>query len=292
MGVKGGGKLTDKHLPDATAQREPQHIPPHSGMPRQEAQRGLELPAATPRHIHAEPLAQPRMHQPRAQQQVPARDHRPQQVVGRHHLRPRVRLEVAKDVVLRRVGQAVKEQVDAEQQHAPGGLARVAGGLVLAAARVQREDGDAAGHGGDDQVLVERVALAEHGDVQEHDGEQLAALGEDVSDVVDVGEGGVAEGGGEGVGEGDEEERAQDLAVGDQGRGGLAARGGEDGEELAAEEGEEGLDGEEEDGELEALRGGGGAVGGGGELFLEVGPCQAGEEGGIVRGLGRQFARV
>jgi hypothetical protein len=33
------------------------------------------------------------------------------------------------------------------------------------------------------------------------------------------------------------------------------------------------LDGEEEDGELEALWGGGGAVGGGGELFLEVGPC-------------------
>lgn len=56
----------------------------------------------------------------------------------------------------------------------------------------------------------------------------------------------------------------------------MAARSGEDGEELAAEGGEEGLDGEEEDGEFEAFWGGVGAVGGGGEFFLEVGPCEAG----------------
>jgi hypothetical protein len=51
----------------------------------------------------------------------------------------------------------------------------------------------------------------------------------------------------------------------------LAARGAEDGEELAADEGEEGLDCQEEDGKFEALAFK--AVGGGCELFLEVGPC-------------------
>ena len=162
----------------------------------------------------------------------------------------------------------------------------MAAGLVFLAPRVEGEDGHAAGDGRDYEVLVQRVALAEDGDVEEHHRQELARLGEDVGDVVDVGEGGVAERGGEGVGEGDEEERGEDLFVGDERGHGLAPWRGEDGEELAAEEGEEGLDCEEEDGELEALRGGGGAVGGGRELFLEVGPCEAGgREGELVVGV-------
>ena len=276
-GIGGNGKrrkckLTNKHLPDAPAQCKTQHIPPHRGMPPQKRQRRRQLPRAA-RNIHPEPLTQRRVHEPRAQEQITPGNHRRQQIIRRHHLRPGIRLERLEDVVLRAVGQAVKQQIDAEQQHAPRRLPRVRRRCVLLvlAAGVQREDGHAARHGRDDQVLVQRVALAEDGDVQEHDGQQLAALCEDEGDVVDVRERGVAEGRGERVGEGDEEERGQDGARGDQGGSGLPAGRTEDAEELAAGRGEERLDGEEEDGELEALAFR--AVGGGRELLLEVGPC-------------------
>lgn len=82
---------------------------------------------------------------------------------------------------------------------------------------VQGEEGDAGGDEEDDEVFVEGVALAEDGEVQEHDGEQLAAFGEDEGDVVDVGEGGVAEGGGEAGGDGDEEEGGDDGPRGEDG---------------------------------------------------------------------------
>lgn len=55
------------------------------------------------------------------------------------------------------------------------------------------EDGDAGGNERNDEVLVERVAFAEDRQMQEHDGEELAGLGEDEGDVVDVSEGGIAE---------------------------------------------------------------------------------------------------
>ena len=258
LGRRGwGGQLTNKHLPDTPTRRETQHIPPDSRVPGQKVQRGRELAGLPRGGLHAEPLADGRVDEPGAQDEVAARDGGREQVVGRHHLGARVGLEGLEDVVLGAVGQAVEQQVDGQEQHAPGGLARVGGrrgGLVLLlAARVEGEDGDAAGDGGDDEVLVQGVALAEEGDVQEHDGQQLAALGEDVGDVVDVVEGGVAEGGGQGVCEGDEEQRGQDAAVGDHGRHGLALGRHGDAEELAAGRGEEGLDGQQEDGELEPL---------------------------------------
>ena len=55
------------------------------------------------------------------------------------------------------------------------------------------EDGDAGGNERNDEVLVERVAFAEDRQMQEHDGEKLAGLGEDEGDIVDVSEGGIAE---------------------------------------------------------------------------------------------------
>lgn len=248
-------------------------------MPLHKRQRARQLPRA-PRHVHPKPQPKRRAHQPRAQQQVPARERRRQQVIRRHHLRARVRLKRLKDVILRAIRQAIKQQVHRQQQHAPRRLPAVARRLLPPGARVQRKHRHPRRDRRDDAVLVQRVALAEHGDVQQHDGEELAALGEDVGDVVDVGEGGVAEGGGEGVGKGDEEERGEDAAVGDHARDGAAARRAEVGEEQAADAGEEGLDRQEEDGELEALAGG--AVFGRCELLLEVGPCEAAERGGGV----------
>lgn len=63
---------------------------------------------------------------------------------------------------------------------------------------MQSEDGHAGGDEGHDGVFVPGVAAAEEGDVEGHDREQLAGFGEDEGDVVHVGEGGVAEGAGEG----------------------------------------------------------------------------------------------
>ncbi|KAK5631994.1 hypothetical protein RRF57_007708 [Xylaria bambusicola] len=74
---------------------------------------------------------------------------------------------------------------------------------------MQREDGDAGRHGRHDHVLVQRIPLAEDGDVQKHDGEQFAALGEQEGDVVDVRERGVTEGGRERARQRHEEQRHQ-----------------------------------------------------------------------------------
>lgn len=99
---------------------------------------------------------------------------------------------------------------------------------MLLLARVQREDGDAGGDGRDDEILVQGVALAEDGDVEEHDGEELAALGEQEGDVVDVGETGVAKGAGETARDGHEGQGTENAARGDDGRHGRALGGREE----------------------------------------------------------------
>lgn len=111
------------------------------------------------------------MYEPGAEHEVAQRDGRAHEVVGAHHLRTSVPLEGAEDVVLGAVGEAVKEQVNAEEEHAPGHIGvRVDDGLLLLAARVQRKDGDAGRDARDDEVLVQRVALAKERRVEEHDG--------------------------------------------------------------------------------------------------------------------------
>lgn len=141
---------------------------------------------------------------------------------------------------------------------------------------VESEDGDAGGDEENDKVFVERVAFAENGQMEEHDGEELAGFGEDVGDVVDMGEGGVAEGRGKGGGDGDEKEGEDDAGGGEDG--GCAGRGavGNKQVEVAGEGGEARLDGVEEDGVLEFGRGGSGSVGGGEYTFLKDGPRKAG----------------
>lgn len=180
-------------------------------------------------------------------------------------------------MVLRAVGQAVEEQVDAEQQQAPGraGALGPGGRRLVLLARVQREDGDARRDGRDDQVLVQRVALAEERDVEEHDGEQLAALGEEEGDVVDVRQARVAERAGEAARDGDEGQRREDRPGGDDGRDGLAL--GRRGEEVHGADGggEEGLDGVEEHGELPLLGGVDVSMRCCRELFLKIRPRQA-----------------
>ncbi len=69
---------------------------------------------------------------------------------------------------------------------------------------IERKHCHAGSHERDDEIFVKRVRLSEDGEVQEHDREEFAGFGEYESYIVDVGEGGVAEGGGEGRGYGDE----------------------------------------------------------------------------------------
>lgn len=267
-------KLTDKDLADGPARGEPQHVGPDAGVPGHEAERGLEL-ARGPGDVHAEVLADARVDEPGAEDEVGGRDGGAHEVVGAHHLRARVGLEGAEDVVLGAVGEAVEQEVDAEEQQAPAAISAATRTALPGFTRVQREDGDAGRDGGHDQVLVQGVALAEDGDVQEHDGQQLARLGQQEGDVVDVGEAGVAEGAGERAGDGDEQQRRQDAARGDHGRDGLAAR--RAGVEVQGARGgrEQRLDRVQEDGVLEDLGVARRAVGGCRELLLQVGPREA-----------------
>lgn len=251
-----GEILTDKDLPDGAAEAEAQDVPPGARVARQEAQGGVQLAAAAGDVCHAEPLAQGGADEVGAEQQVGAGQGGAHHVVGAHHLRAAVGPELGDDVVLGAVGEPVEEQVDAEQQHAPGRLPAVRRGLaalVLLAPRVQREDGHARRHGRDDEVLLQGVPAPEERDVEKHDGQQLARLGEREGDVVDVRERGHAEGRGQRLREGDQEQRREHAVRGDDGRDGLAAGRGPPEIQGAGDGGEDRLDGEEEDGELPHL---------------------------------------
>ena len=58
---------------------------------------------------------------------------------------------------------------------------------------MQRKDRHAGRDERDDGVFVQRIPLAEDGDVEGHHGQELAGLGEDEGDVIDMFEGGVSE---------------------------------------------------------------------------------------------------
>ena len=61
---------------------------------------------------------------------------------------------------------------------------------------VQGEYRDAGGNKEDNEVFVEGVAFAEDGQVEKHNGEELAGFGENEGDIVNMRKAGVAEGGG------------------------------------------------------------------------------------------------
>lgn len=224
-------------------------------MPRHEPERLAQL-ARVARDVHAQPFADAGVHQVGAQHQVGGGDGGAHDVVRAHHLGSAVRPEGGEDVVLDTVCQAVEEQVDAEEQHPPGHVALVLGRGVLLAllARVQREDGHAGGHGCHHEVLVQRIALAEERDVEEHDGQELARLGEQERDVVNVRQAGVAKGRGERLGEGNEDERREDLLRGEDRRDRGVSRCAEVEVDGTRQRGKERLDRIQEDWVFENLR--------------------------------------
>jgi hypothetical protein len=113
--------------------------------------------------------------------------------------------------------------------------------------------------------------------VQEHDGQEFAALGEDKGDIVDVLETCVAKGRSQGRSDCNQEQGEEDLFRGKDWRDlaraslGIARRRGDEVDE-ACDCGEGGLYRVEEYGILEACIGR--AVSGSSETFLEVGPAQ------------------
>ncbi len=86
---------------------------------------------------------------------------------------------------------------------------------------VKREYCHSSGYERYDEVFVERVGFPEDSEVEEHDGEKFAGFGENEGYVVDVGEGGVAKGRGEGGGYGNEEDCGEDGAGREDGGGGV-----------------------------------------------------------------------
>lgn len=239
-----------------------------------ERQRGRELVAAV-REGKAKGVGDGLRYRERREQEIGCCKQSAENILSGHHLGAGVRFvpRGGEDVVLGGVSEAVEEEVDGEQEEAPavcrlcrafrgGGFARV----------VQGEEGDAGGDEGHDGIFVERVAFAEDGEVQEHDGQELARLREDEGDVVDVGEAGVAEGRGEGGGDGDEDQGAEDRAGGEDEAGGGGARRGAEEVDVACQGGESGLHRVEENGVREALRGRGWPVGRGCYAFLEESP--------------------
>lgn len=237
-------------MSNGTASGEAQDIFPDCGISSHKGQCSAHF-ARVAGDVHAEPFSKASGHQPGADDEIGARNERAHHVVGAHHLRTTIRPERLKDVILGTIRQPIKQQIDPQQQQPPRRARLLAPRRLLALlARVQGKHGDARRHGRDDEVLVQRVALAEDGDVEEHDGEQLAALGEQKGDVVDVRQARVAKRAGQAARDGDEGQGREDAARGDDGRDGAAAGGRGEEVDEADGGGEDGLDRVEEDGEV------------------------------------------
>ena len=121
------------------------------------------------------------------------------------------------DVVLSRVGETVKKQVDAEKKQTP--CTATVGSLLLGRRRVVKSKDC---HTGCDEchnaVLIERVLAAEESNVQSHDREKLARLGEDEGDVIDVLERCIAKRRSQGRCDGHQEHGEDDSAAGKDGQ--------------------------------------------------------------------------
>jgi hypothetical protein len=130
-----------------------------------------------------------------------------EEVLSDHHLRSCVGPEGTEDVVLGAVRQAVKKEVNAQKKEAPRGRGSSRGRFLGGRWMVEREYRNTGSNEGHNEIFVQRIALAEDRKVQEHHREKLAGFGEDESDVVNMGEGGISKRGGQGRGYCDKNQR-------------------------------------------------------------------------------------
>lgn len=209
---------TDEDLTQGTTSCKAQNVLPHSWISGHEFNGGIQLTSTTS-DVHSEPLSNSSRNKRRAAEEIQGCHDGAHNVVGAHHLWSAERAKGLEDVILRAVGEAIEEEIDAQQQQPPRNVCLLRpGGFLVLAARVEGEDGDASCDGSNDQVLVDGVALPEDCNVKEHDREKLAALGQQKGDVVDVRKTGIAKGTSQAVGNGDERERTEDAARGEDGR--------------------------------------------------------------------------
>lgn len=164
-------------MADGAAGCKAEDILPDSWVAAHEVQSGGQFTRAAG-NVHAQPFAYACSDEIWTGEEIKPSDECAHHVVCAHHLRTAVGAESLEDVVLCAVGETIEEQVDAQEEQAPNNVGLVRLGRLLALlAGVEGEDGDASGHSRHDKVLVEGVALAKDGDVEEHDGQELAALG-------------------------------------------------------------------------------------------------------------------
>ena len=114
----------------------------------------------------------------RHDQEVCSRQHGRKHILRDHHLRPaeaRIQLRRGEDMVLRGICQTIQKEIDTKQEDTPAGRARIRSSNLLTRSRVvQAKSRHAEGDHQHHAVLVQGVFLAEDGQVQDHDGEELA----------------------------------------------------------------------------------------------------------------------
>lgn len=161
-------------------------------------------------------------------------------------------------MVLSGIGQAVQEKVNGQQENTPHGRARAllssCSYLLASAGVVECECRNTQCNHQHNTVLVQGVSLAEDGEVQDHNGEELAGLGKNECQVVDMGKTGVTEGRGEGRGDADKDQREEYTASGKDRGNALAFRCREEEVCEACNGGERGLDRIQDQREGKSLR--------------------------------------
>lgn len=172
--------VENKQLSNSTARRKAENMFQGFRVARKERNGRVELRLGRRGNRDRQQIVQDAtLRQMRHGQQIRGSQDGREDVLGNHHLRAGeagVPVWRGKDMVLRGVGQAVQEEVDGQQEDAPQGraglLLRGRCSNLLARPRVvQCERGDAQRDEEHDAVLVQRVSLAEDGQVQEHDRE-------------------------------------------------------------------------------------------------------------------------
>lgn len=141
-------------MADGAAGCEAQHVAGDGGVAAEEGECGGEFVC----FCSGEEGWEERLWDERGQEEVARHEERAEEVENDHHLGTgglSIAVWRGEDVVLHGVGQAVEEEVDGEERQAvdtDGGL-RLTGGFAGLGRVVKREEGDAARHGEDDQVL-------------------------------------------------------------------------------------------------------------------------------------------
>lgn len=184
-------RVVDEDLPDSAAGREAHDRDPHGRVASDEGDGGIEFVGRV--GGQADFGCDGVGGEEGGKKHVRRREEGGKNVLGDHHLRAGIGAVSGKNVVLGAICEAIEEKINAQQEEAPqrrrarGRFFGGRGGVV------EGEDGDAGGNERNDEVFVERVAFAEDGQMQEHDGEKLAGFGEDEGDVVNVSERGISE---------------------------------------------------------------------------------------------------